>query len=205
MGGAWRWIRIVAGTLVVLTATGASAIALGPRSDLANHTPSASVRAEHATVTAPSTVAAPLPIPAPTPGNGWTPVPIVAIGDLSIPKIALATPLYEGVNQPVLAVGPGHWPGTAAPGGYGNMVIAGHRSTHGSPFLRIAELVAGDVIVVNAGGVAHTYAVTGSLVVTPEDMWIIDQHPGNTLTIFSCHPIGSSAQRYVVTAQLIAS
>ena len=33
-------------------------------------------------------------------------------------------------------------------------------------------------------------------------LWIVDQHPGRTLTIFTCHPIGSSAQRLVVQAEL---
>ena len=34
-------------------------------------------------------------------------------------------------------------------------------------------------------------------------MWIVDQHPGRTLTIFTCHPIGSSAERLVVHEMLI--
>ena len=31
---------------------------------------------------------------------------------------------------------------------------------------------------------------------------LIDQHAGRTLTIFTCHPIGSSAERLVVHAEL---
>jgi sortase A len=211
MRSAWRWIRIFTGTLVVLAATGAGAVALGPRSDIAApHAKSATVSTPStsapAPVAAPVVVAAPvdppLPIPEASPGNGWAPVPIVAIGELSIPKIGLQTAVYEGVQQPVLATGPGHWPGTAAPGGFGNTVIAAHRVTHGGPFRYIDQLVPGDSIVVSSGGATFTYVVTGSSVVSPEDTWIVDQHPGHTLTLFSCHPLGSSAQRYVVTAEL---
>ena len=38
--------------------------------------------------------------------------------------------------------------------------------------------------------------------VNPDAMWITEQSPGHTLTIFTCHPIGSSAQRLVVRATL---
>jgi sortase A len=47
-----------------------------------------------------------------------------------------------------------------------------------------------------------TYHVTEMFVVNPDAMWITDQKPGRTLTIFTCHPIGSSAQRLVVRANL---
>ena len=33
-------------------------------------------------------------------------------------------------------------------------------------------------------------------------LWIVDQHEGRSLTIFTCHPIGSSAERLVVRADL---
>ena len=49
---------------------------------------------------------------------------------------------------------------------------------------------------------SYHYAVTGVEVVPNTAMWIIDQHPGRTLTIFTCHPIGSSAERLVVHAEL---
>ena len=49
---------------------------------------------------------------------------------------------------------------------------------------------------------SYHYAVTSVEVVPNTAMWIVDQHPGRTLTIFTCHPIGSSAERLVVHAEL---
>ena len=51
-------------------------------------------------------------------------------------------------------------------------------------------------------GRPFTYKVTDMFVVNPDAMWITEQSPGHTLTIFTCHPIGSSAQRLVVRATL---
>jgi sortase A len=103
----------------------------------------------------------------------------------------------------VIDNGPAHWPGTAAFGGWGNVVLAGHRSTHTEPFRRAAELEAGDEIVLSDESGEYTYRVTGSQVVANTALWIVNQQPGRTLTIFTCHPIGSSAQRLVVHADLV--
>jgi sortase A len=47
--------------------------------------------------------------------------------------------------------------------------------------------------------------VTGTEIVPNTALWIVDQHPGRTLTIFTCHPIGSAAQRFIVHAQLMST
>jgi sortase A len=204
MRRAWQWLRILAGTLVVAAATGAGAVALGPRAAVTNRPVPAAVTAPAppTSTSPPGPVEPPLPTPEASPGDGFAPVAIVARGEISIPKIGLATTYYEGVEQPVLAAGPGHWRGTAAAGGWGNMVVAAHRVSHGAWFRRINELVPDDAIVVTENGRSFTWVVTGSEVVTPTDLWIVDQHPGRTLTLFACHPLESSSSRYVVHAQL---
>ena len=63
---------------------------------------------------------------------------------LQIPKIALDEFVVSGTNEADLAKGPGHYLGTAMPGQAGNVAIAGHRTTHGAPFNRLAELAIGD-------------------------------------------------------------
>jgi sortase A len=130
--------------------------------------------------------------------------PIQIIGRIQIPKIGVDTELRDQITQESIDLGPSHWPGTAAPGGFGNAVVAGHRSSHSAPFHDLGALLAGDTIqLVDAGGRTFTYSVTESFVVNPDAIWIADQHPGHTLTLFTCHPIGSSAQRLVIRATLV--
>jgi sortase A len=148
--------------------------------------------------------APPLPTPAPLP-NASARVALTDIGRIQIPKIGTDQPVREGVEQMVIDAGPAHWPGTAPLGGWGNIVLAGHRTTHTSPFLRVAELVPGDEIILSDTTGRYTYHVTGTQVVPNTALWIVDQHPGRTLTIFTCHPIGSSAERFVVRADLVST
>lgn len=143
----------------------------------------------------------PLPVPAPLPDPS-APRELVDIGRIQIPKTGVDQTVREGVEQVVIDNGPAHWPGTAAFGAWGNVVLAGHRSSHTEPFLRNAELGAGDeILLTDSTGVYH-YAVTSVEVLPATAMWIVDQHPGRSLTIFTCHPIGSSAERLVVHADL---
>ena len=143
----------------------------------------------------------PLPVPAALP-NPAAHRDLVEIGRIQIPKTGVDQPVREGVEQMVIDAGPAHWPGTAAFGGWGNVVLAGHRTSHTEPFLRNAELAPGDDIVLSDPTGSYHYAVTSVEVVPNTAMWIVDQHPGRTLTIFTCHPIGSSAERLVVHAEL---
>jgi len=145
----------------------------------------------------------PLPDPAPLP-NPSARVPLVEVGHIQIPKIGVDQVIREGVEQMVIDAGVAHWPGTASPGGWGNVVLAGHRSSHTEPFRRNGELAPGDVIVLADATGSYTYHVTNVQVVANTALWIVDQHPGRTLTIFTCHPIGSSAQRLIVQAALVS-
>jgi sortase A len=130
---------------------------------------------------------------------------MVDIGHIAIPKIGIDQRVHEGVEQMVIDAGPAHWPGTASFGSWGNIVLAGHRTTHSEPFLRAAELAPGDEIILSDQSGTYTYHVTGVRVVENTALWIVDQNPGRTLTIFTCHPIGSSAQRLIVQAQLMST
>ena len=152
----------------------------------------------------PPNPAPPLPVPAAVP-NPANRVALVEFGRIQIPKIGLDQPVHEGIEQMVIDAGPAHWPGTAAFGSWGNVVLAGHRTTHTEPFLRAAELAAGDEIILSDAVGTYTYHVTSVEVVPNTALSIVDQHPGRTLTIFTCHPIGSSAERLVVHAELMSA
>jgi len=149
-----------------------------------------------------TTTARPLPQPENTPPDPNANVPINEIGSVEIPKIGLVTPIYQGIWLTVINQGPGHWPGTAMPGGYGNAVFAGHRVTHTHPFRHIDLLVPGDEIIVKTGTGTFRYKVTSSEVVKPTETRIVDQTPGYQITLFACHPPGSATERYVVHGEL---
>ena len=152
-----------------------------------------------ATLATPDTV---LPSPADVPDAGDT-LPIAIIGRIQIPKIGLDAELRDQITQESIDFGPSHWPGTAMPGGFGNAVIAGHRNSHTAPFHDAGNLRVGDrITLIDGSGRAFHYAVTEMFVVDPSAVWITEQTPGHTLTLFTCHPLGSSAQRLVIRAAL---
>ena len=83
-----------------------------------------------------------------------------AMAEIQIPKIALNEYVVSGTDESDLAKGPGHYIGTAMPGQAGNVAIAGHRTTHGAPFNRLAELAPGDPIyLTDLSGQRLTYIV----------------------------------------------
>jgi sortase A len=124
------------------------------------------------------------------------------LGRISIPKIGLDSELNEGIRLTTLDRGPGHWPGTAMPGQIGNVVVAGHRTSHGAEFRHLDALAPGDEVVFSTADGTFTYVVTGTQIVTPDALWIVDPTDTPTATLFACHPLGSTAKRIVVNLTL---
>ena len=130
------------------------------------------------------------------------PVPGGAIGLIEIPKIGLDKAIVEGVGVEDLKAGPGHYPDTPMPGEPGNAALAGHRTTYGAPFNRLDELVAGDAILVTTGKGEFRYEVESAVVVRPSQSEVLDPTSDDRLTLTTCHPEFSAAQRLIVTAML---
>mgnify|MGYP001341822841 CR=1 FL=1 len=124
-----------------------------------------------------------------------------------------ARPLYEGTTREVLMRGIGHYAGTQQVGEVGNFAMAGHRTTYGKPFNRIAELRKGDVVLVETPREWLVYRVSGHQVVPPSQASVLlpvpddpDAEPTEALlTMTSCHPEFSARERFVVHARLEAS
>jgi sortase A len=127
------------------------------------------------------------------------------VGTIDIPKIQLDMVVIEGTDETRLQQGPGHYPGTPLPGEAGNAAIAGHRTTYLHPFYDLNELSAGDPIIITTTQGTFTYDVTGSQVVSPSDVSVVDPTPGPTLTLTTCNPRFSASQRLVVDAALVQS
>ncbi|MEX5631811.1 class E sortase [Parafrankia sp. FMc2] len=143
-------------------------------------------------------------------------VPPVELGDgiavLRVPRFGAdyAPVVVEGVTTEALRRGPGHFPGTALPGGIGNFVVSGHRTTYGKPFSRVDELRVGDPIVVEVADRYFTYRVTGSEIVNPHRLDVTYPVPGHLgemptrslMTLTTCHPRFSAKSRLIVFAEL---
>lgn len=144
-----------------------------------------------------------LPTPAAPPSDPWAARQPVRLGQIVIPAIGLDQSFFEGVDQAAFAHGVGHWPGSAAPGGWGNAVFGGHRVTQAHPFLDMDKLRPGDEInLVSSDGWTYVYRVTKVFVVPQSAMWVTDQSPGRTITLFTCHPKGSATERLVTNGVL---
>ena len=140
-----------------------------------------------------TTTAAPLP----PPDDGE------AIARISIPKIGVDQIVVEGVARDDLEKGPGHYPQTPLPGQPGNAAIAGHRTTYGQPFHRVDELASGDEIIVTTLQGTFRYEVSGTEIVAPSQVEVIEDRGDDRLTLTSCHPKYSARQRIIVSALLV--
>jgi sortase A len=121
---------------------------------------------------------------------------------IRIPKIGVDKIVVEGVSLRDLKKGPGHYPESPLPGQEGNAAIAGHRTTYGAPFNRIDELVAGDEIFVETVQGEFRYVMSEQLIVSPEQVDVLDDKGDNRLTLTACPPKYSARERIVVVAQL---
>ncbi len=122
---------------------------------------------------------------------------------IEIPKIDLSAIVVEGVDVPDLKKGPGHYPGTPLPGNSGNVVISGHRTTYGHPFYNLNELSAGDPIyLTDPDGEKFTYVVDHNDIVAPTAVQVVSNTKDDRLTLTTCNPRFSAAQRLIVVAKL---
>lgn len=130
-------------------------------------------------------------------------------GLMRIPKIGLEQVIVEGADKEALRKGPGHIPSTELPGQAGNVAVAGHRTTYGAPFFDLDKLRRGDEITMQTPGAVHVYRVTRTLIVKPEDIWVLDDRKGpdgrpkSTITLSTCNPKYSAAQRLIIFGDLV--
>jgi sortase A len=203
-----RWVALFSALGIVLAAviTTAAVTGGGNKNDdsplLATATSQPAPSTTHKRATTTTTVK--LPQPDAPPADPYANVPIVQVGVIEIPKIGLVHPIFEGVTLTVIDHGPGHWPGSAMPCQAGNTVFPGHRVTHSHPFLDLDLLAPGDQIVFHEPGHDCVYSVSGTQIVAPTDLWVIDPTRKPSVTLIACHPKHSAAQRIVVKGDLIA-
>jgi sortase A len=152
--------------------------------------------APKAAASGPTLVSAVAKVPSPPDGS--------VVARLQIPAIGLDQYVVAGTSADQLSQGPGHYDGTAMPGQAGNVAIAGHRTTHGAPFNRLGQLGHGDrIILTDLSGQQFTYVVSGTpQAVSPNDVAVLNYFGDNRITLTTCTPEYSAAQRLIVVGQL---
>ncbi|WP_308279811.1 class E sortase [Phycicoccus mangrovi] len=136
-----------------------------------------------------------------------------AFAVIRIPRFGadFARPVIEGVGRPVLALGVGHYEGSASPGAVGNFAVAGHRTTYGRPFHEIDTLRDGDRVIVETAPTVYVYEITGREIVRPWQTEVIAPVPDSPgvkptermITMTSCHPKYSATERFVTHGRLV--
>ena len=122
------------------------------------------------------------------------------LGRISIPRIGVDAIIVEGVEGSALDHAVGHVPGTAGPGGSGNIALAGHRDT---VFRALREVAVGDTIGIQDFTSERRYRVESLTVVEPDEVGVLAPTTSDTVTLITCHPfgwIGPAPRRFVVRA-----
>jgi sortase A len=161
-------------------------------------------------------LASPATIPAASsPASADTTSPTVAappeltcaecVAAIDIPKIGLNEIVVDGVGVEDLKKGVGHYPDTKMPGENGNAALAGHRTTYGHPFNRIDELGAGDEIMITTRAGTFRYQWMEQKIVSPDTVSVLDDTSDDRLTLTTCNPKYSAAERLIVVAKLMSA
>ncbi len=131
----------------------------------------------------------------------------VAEGDsltrLKIPSLNVDVIVVEGTTVSALRAGAGHYRDSPLPCELGNVAIAGHRTTYGRPFHNLDLLKPGDKIILETPVGTCTYSINKDpFVVAPNNFSVLERTPNGSLTLTTCHPKNSAAQRLIVQADL---
>jgi sortase A len=129
------------------------------------------------------------------------------VARLQLPGDRAPLTVLAGASGRNLAFGPALMDGSAAPGGAGVSVIAGHRDTH---FRALAELALGDRFdLERPDGAVHTYEVVALDVVDADRERLRIDGDESVVALVTCWPFDAltpgGSLRYVVTGRRAAS
>ena len=116
---------------------------------------------------------------------------------IMIPSIGVQEKINnKSLNQGVLS-DPGENIPTESP-----VILYGHRTLQGSPFLRLNELKIGDTFLIEWPNIGElNYSVTNTTIVPAE--YELEADGKNSVYLITCDPIGSTENRIIVQGDLI--
>ncbi|MBW8010635.1 MAG: class D sortase [Chloroflexi bacterium] len=124
---------------------------------------------------------------------------------IQINNIDVDVQIVQGVSWEQLKRGVGQYVNGINPGQDGNLILSAHNDIFGQFFRFLDQLAPGDEVVVFTNLRAYTYVITGTLVVEPTFVQVMEQTTNPSLTLISCYPYLIDDQRIVVQALLIDS
>ena len=135
--------------------------------------------------------------------DGHVPAQGSAVAVLQIPVLHLRQVVVEGTSAADLMNGPGLMPGSAIPGGFGNTVIAGRRTTFGGPFGQLGTLRPGEKIHVFDGAGSFTYRVSSVRTVTTGQRDVVLPTLANRITLVTSNSSLAASGRLAVVGTLV--
>ena len=134
-------------------------------------------------------------LPLPTPG------PAQALR-IQISAINVDAPVVQGDSWEQLKKGVGQHVGSTDPGRNGNVVLSAHDDVYGEIFRNLDRLQPGDQVVLFTAQQQYVYVVTGSQIVEPTQVEVMNSTGDPTVTLISCYPYMVDNKRIVVFAKL---
>ncbi|NIS80338.1 MAG: sortase [Anaerolineales bacterium] len=135
-------------------------------------------------------------IPIPTPGPEQA-------RSISIPALwDFPAPVVQGDGWEQLKKGVAQHIGSANPGEVGNMVLSAHNDIYGELFRDLDRLKPGDEIRIFTATNEYLYRVTGTRIVEPTEVSVMDPTARPTVTLISCYPYLVDTLRIVVFGEL---
>jgi sortase A len=157
-------------------------------------------RATATTASAPATSTPAVETPVETPA-GPSALPIgEPMGRIEVPRLHVSAAVANGDDDGTLMLAIGHLPDTPFPWEAGNSALAGHRDTF---FRQLRNIRVGDDMRVATPYGDFTYQVSRTLIVTPDDLSVLEPTPEPTLTLITCYPfsyVGHAPKRFIVQA-----
>ncbi len=134
-----------------------------------------------------------LPVPTPGPSQAMR---------IQVPSINVDAPIVQGDGWEQLKKGVGQHVGSADPGQPGNVVLSAHDDVFGEIFRYLDRLQPGDKVLVFTAQQQYVYIVTGSQIVAPTQVEVMNPTSEPTVTMISCYPYMVDNKRIVVFAKL---
>ena len=125
--------------------------------------------------------------------------PPVAV--MSIDRLDIHVPVFDGADDFNMNRGVGRIRGTARFDVEGNLGIAGHRDGF---FRGLKDIEVGDRIELQTTEGLTSYSVDSILIVDPDDVFVLDPTPDQTITLVTCYPfyyVGHAPKRFIVKAK----